>query len=188
MSKPCLSHYWNLSLWTCVILKWVGLSLLVWKSPTDVPIVAHLSQPSPSILTAKAVVQRPQSRAGGRFPTASLPTMKFIHSNIDLPYYQEKYQQPQICRWYHSNGRQGRKTKEPLDENERREWKSWLETQHSKKLRSWYLVPSLHCKYKGKKWKQGQTLFSWAPKSLQMVTVAMKFKNAWSFEGKPWQT
>ena len=28
----------------------------------------------------------------------------------------------------------------------------------------------------GKQWKQGQTLFSWAPKSLQMVTVAMKLR------------
>ena len=27
-------------------------------------------------------------------------------------------------------------------------------------------------------------LFSWAPKSLQMVTVAMKLKIAWSLEGK----
>ena len=26
----------------------------------------------------------------------------------------------------------------------------------------------------GKKWKQWQILFSWAPKSLQMVTAAMK--------------
>ena len=26
---------------------------------------------------------------------------------------------------------------------------------------------------KGKQWKQWQTLFSWAPKSLQMVTAAM---------------
>ena len=25
-----------------------------------------------------------------------------------------------------------RRTKEPLDESERREWKSWLKTQHSK--------------------------------------------------------
>ena len=30
----------------------------------------------------------------------------------------------------------------------------------------------------GKQWKQGQTLFSWAPKLLQMVTVAMKLKDA----------
>ena len=28
----------------------------------------------------------------------------------------------------------------------------------------------------GKQWKQWKTLFSWAPKSLQMVTVAMKLK------------
>ena len=28
----------------------------------------------------------------------------------------------------------------------------------------------------GKQWKQGQTLFSWAPKSLQMVTAAMKLR------------
>ena len=28
----------------------------------------------------------------------------------------------------------------------------------------------------GKQWKQGQTLSSWAPKSLQMVTAAMKLR------------
>ena len=48
------------------------------------------------------------------------------------PEFQEKYQQPQICRWYHSNGRKWRGTKEPIDEGERGEWKSWLKTQHSK--------------------------------------------------------
>ena len=36
----------------------------------------------------------------------------------------------------------------------------------------------------GKEWKQCQTLFFWAPKSLQMVTVAMKLKDAYSLEGK----
>ena len=29
-----------------------------------------------------------------------------------------------------------------------------------------------------------QTLFSWSPKSLQMVTAAMRFKDAWSLEEK----
>ena len=43
---------------------------------------------------------------------------------------QEKYQQPQICRWHHPYGRKWR-TKEPLDESERGEWKSWLKIQHS---------------------------------------------------------
>ena len=44
------------------------------------------------------------------------------------------------------------------------------------KLRSWHLVPSLHGKLMGKQWKQCQTLFFWAPKSLQMVIAAMKLK------------
>ena len=36
----------------------------------------------------------------------------------------------------------------------------------------------------GKQWKQYQTFFFWAPKSLQMVTAAMKLKDAYSLEGK----
>ena len=36
----------------------------------------------------------------------------------------------------------------------------------------------------GETWKQGQTLFSWAPKSLQMVIAAMKLKYACSLEEK----
>ena len=47
-----------------------------------------------------------------------------------------------------------------------------------KKLRSWPLVPPLHSKQKGEKWKQWKILFSWAPKLLWMVTAAMKLKDA----------
>ena len=36
----------------------------------------------------------------------------------------------------------------------------------------------------GKQWKQSLTLFFWAPKSLQMVTAAMKLKDTYSLEGK----
>ena len=36
----------------------------------------------------------------------------------------------------------------------------------------------------GEQWKQCQTLFFWAPKSLQMVITAMKLKDAYSLEGK----
>ena len=43
----------------------------------------------------------------------------------------EKYQSPQICRCHHPYGRKGRRTKEPLDEDERGEWKCWLKTHHS---------------------------------------------------------
>ena len=57
----------------------------------------------------------------------------------------------------YADDRKRRRTKEPLDESERGAWKSWLETQHSKKLLSWHLVPSLHGKLMGKHWKQWQT-------------------------------
>ena len=42
---------------------------------------------------------------------------------------QEKYQWLQICRWHNPCSRKQRGTKEPLDESERGEWKSWLKTQ-----------------------------------------------------------
>ena len=35
----------------------------------------------------------------------------------------------------------------------------------------------------GKQWKQCQTLFFWAPESPQMVTAAMKLKDAYALEG-----
>ena len=47
-----------------------------------------------------------------------------------------------------------------------------------RKLR--YLVPPLP----GKQWQQWPTLFSWASKSLQMVTAPMKLKDAYSLEEK----
>ena len=36
----------------------------------------------------------------------------------------------------------------------------------------------------GKQWKQWLTLFFWAPKSLRMVTAAMKLKDIYSLERK----
>ena len=43
----------------------------------------------------------------------------------------EKYQYPQICRRHHPYGKKQIRTKEPLDDSEREEWKSWLKAQHS---------------------------------------------------------
>ena len=34
-------------------------------------------------------------------------------------------------QWHHPYGRKWRRTKQPLDESERQEWKSWLKAQHS---------------------------------------------------------
>ena len=86
-------------------------------------------------------------------------------------------------------GRKQKGTKEPLDESEGGEWKSWL-TQHSKKedhgIWSHHFMAN---RWKqGRQWKQWGTLFSWAPKSLKMVTAAMKFKDTCSLEEKLWQT
>ena len=44
--------------------------------------------------------------------------------------------------------------------------------------------PTASWEIDGEQWKQCQTLFFWAPKSLQMVTAAMKLKHAYSLEGK----
>ena len=48
--------------------------------------------------------------------------------------------------------------------------------------------PILHGKYMEKQWKHWQTLSFWAPKSLQMVTAAMKLKDTSSLEEKLWPT
>ena len=44
--------------------------------------------------------------------------------------------------------------------------------------------PITSCYIDEETWKQCQTLFSWAPKSLQMLTAAMKLKDAYSLEEK----
>ena len=101
--------------------------------------------------------------------------------------FQEKYHQPQICRRYHSNCRKWRGTKELLDEYERGEWKSWLKTQNSKNED--HGIWSHH--FMANRWGNSENsdrLYFWgAPKSLQMVTIAMKLKDAYSLEEKLWQ-
>ena len=48
--------------------------------------------------------------------------------------------------------------------------------------------PITSCQIDGKQWKQWETLFSSSPKSMQVVTAAMKLKDAYSLEGKLWPT
>ena len=67
-------------------------------------------------------------------------------------------------------------TKEPLDEGERREWKVWLQTQYSKKKDHGIRSAQVHGWWVGKKWKQWQILFPWAPKSLWTVTATRKLR------------
>ena len=90
-----------------------------------------------------------------------------------------------ICRWHHPYGRKWRGTKKSLDESESGEWKSWLKAQHSENedhgIRSHQFMGSRLGNSVG-------LLFFGAPKSLQMVTAAMKLKDAYSLEGKLWPT
>ena len=55
---------------------------------------------------------------------------------------------------------------------------------NSQKTKIMLSGPIIHGKQMGKQWKQWQTLFLGAPKSLQMVTGAMKLKAACSLEEK----
>ena len=73
--------------------------------------------------------------------------------------------------------------KKPLDESQRGERKSWLKAQHSENKD--HGIWSHH--FMGNRWgNSGNSvrLFFWAPKSLQMVTAAMKLKDAYSLEEK----
>ena len=68
-------------------------------------------------------------------------------------------------------GRKQRGTEEPLDESERREWKSWLKTQHSKN-EDHGIQPHHFIENKWGNNGNSDRLY----KSLHMVTAAIKFK------------
>ena len=70
--------------------------------------------------------------------------------------------------------------KEPLDESERGKWKSWLKTQHSKNEDD--SIQSHH--FMANRWGNNDRLCFSVPKSLQMVTAAMKLKDTCSLEEK----
>ena len=69
--------------------------------------------------------------------------------------------------------------KEPLDENERGEWKSWLDIQKTKIMAS---VPITSWQLDGETMETMRGFILGAPKSLQMVTAVMKLKDACSLE------
>ena len=56
-----------------------------------------------------------------------------------------------------------------------------LNIQKTKIMASGHITPQ---QIDGKQWKQCQTLFLGAPKSLQLVTAAMKLKDGYSLEEK----
>ena len=76
-----------------------------------------------------------------------------------------------------------KRTKEPLDESERGELKSWLKAQHSRNEDHGIWSHNFMANRRGNNGNSDR-LFSLAPKSLQMVTAAMKLKVACSLEEK----
>ena len=89
-----------------------------------------------------------------------------------------------VCLIYYVHSWSWRGTKKPLDESERGEWKSWFKAQHWENedhgIWSHHFMEI-----------DGETVSDfifWAPRSLRMVTAAMKLKDAYSLEGKLWPT
>ena len=85
-------------------------------------------------------------------------------------------------------GRKLRGAKEPLDEGKRGEWKSWLKTQHSEKIRSWHPVPSLHGKQMEKQRKQWQILYFGGSKITADSDCSHEIKRHFLLEEKLWPT
>jgi len=87
----------------------------------------------------------------------------------------EKYQQPQICIWYHSNAESEEELKSLLtkvkEESERADLK--LNIQKTKTMAS---SPIISWQINGEKVETVQSLFWGAPKSPWLVTAAMKLK------------
>ena len=85
-----------------------------------------------------------------------------------------------ICRWHHPMEKSQEKLKSLLMKVK----------EESEKVGLKFNIQKIKIMASGpiNSWKQWQTLFSWAPKSLQIVTAAMKLKDTCSLEEKLWPT
>ena len=66
--------------------------------------------------------------------------------------------------------------------------KFWLKAQHLENKDHGIQSHHLMANRWGNSWNSGRLYGGGAPKSLQMVTAAMKLKDAYSLEGKLWPT
>ena len=80
-----------------------------------------------------------------------------------------------------------KRTQKPLDESESGEWKSGLKL-NIQKTKIMASGPTTSWEIDGETVETVSDFIFWAPKSLQMVTAAMKLKDAYSLEGKLWPT
>ena len=84
-------------------------------------------------------------------------------------------------------GRKWRGAKEPLDESERGEWKVGLKL-NIQKTKIMASGPITSWEIDGETVGTVADFIFWAPKSLQMVTAAVKLKDAYSLGEKLWPT
>ena len=117
--------------------------------------------------------------------SASCEMLGWMKHKLWIQDCQEKYQQYLIPSLWYPESRMEVKSHlmKVKEESEKTALKSTF-----KKWRSWHLVSSLHSKQMEKQWKQWWNLFSWAPKSLLMVTEPMNLKDTYSLEERLWQT
>ena len=80
-------------------------------------------------------------------------------------------------------GRKQRRTKEPLDESERREWKAGLKL-NIQKTKIMASGPITSWQIDGETVETVAELILGAPKSLQVVTAAMRLKDTYSLKIK----
>ena len=85
--------------------------------------------------------------------------------------------------WHHPYGKKQRRTKEPLDEIERESEKVGLKL-NIQKMKIMASGPITSWEIDGETVETVSDFIFWAPKSLQMVTAAMKLKDAYSLEEK----
>ena len=95
----------------------------------------------------------------------------------------EYNQEYQTCRWYHSNGRKWRVTKEPPDEVKEESEKADLKL-NIQKMNVMASNPITSWQLGRETWKQWQILFSWPLKSLWMVPVAHEMKRCFILRRK----
>ena len=88
---------------------------------------------------------------------------------------------------YHCGQESLRRNGVALRVNKSSKCSTWVQSQNNRMI-SVCFQGKPFSKQMGKNCKQWQFLFSWAPKSLWMVTAAMKLKDTCSLEEKLWQT
>ena len=94
--------------------------------------------------------------------------------------------QPPIFRWYHSNGREWREPKEPLNETERREWKASLKLS-IQKAEITASSPIISWQTNREKVETVTNFIFLSSKSLQTVIAAMKLKGTCRCKWKKWK-